>query len=105
MVRCVCLVQQGQRADQQRETLTAELEAFCQRVFGDTPPVNWIAIAPGSGFTAGEPSTSSIISITAPAPLAQPDRARMLGDLCDMWMAQTGCSMNEVMAVVSDPRS
>lgn len=105
MIRCVCLVQGGQIADAQQLKLTATLQALCKRAFGQSLEVNWIAIAPGNGFTGGKPSTSSIVSVAAPEPLEQGRRASILAEICDLWMQETACSMNEIMAVVSDPRS
>ena len=104
MIRCVCLVQGGQKPEQLEATLKSALEAFCARSFGEIPEVNWISIAPGSGFTAAKPSTSSIVSITAPHAVTQERRADLLGEICDLWMHETQCSMNEIMAVISDPR-
>ncbi len=104
MIRCVCLVQRGQKPDQLEATLKSALEAFCARSFGEIPKVNWIRIAPGSGFTAAQPSTSSIVSICAPQAVTQERRAELLGEICELWMDETRCSMNEIMAVVSDPR-
>ena len=103
MINCTCLVQADQQPARREGTLTAALDAFSERAFGAPASINWVTVPAGNGFTAGEPSTSSIVSMTAPEPLDQTIRASLLGELCDLWMAETGCSINEIVAVISDP--
>ena len=102
-LQCTCLVQEGQAPDHNQSALSAALSDFVTRSFEREININWIRVAPGCGFTAGEPSTSSIVSMTAPTPLEQPEREALLRQLCDLWMEHTGCSLNEIVAVINDP--
>ena len=102
-LQCTCLVQEGQAPDHHPDDLTAALSDFVSRSFEREVNINWIRVATGCGFTAGEPSTSSIVSMTAPTALEQPTRETLLRQLCDLWMEQTGCSLNEIVAVINDP--
>ena len=105
MINCTCLVQVGQHPDRCESNLTAALGGFTERAFGAPASISWITVPAGGGFTAGKPSTSSIVSMSAPEPLDQSHRAALLGELCELWMNETGCSINEIVAVISDPRS
>lgn len=103
MTPCTCLVQDGQISAQTQAALRSKLDVFTQSAFGHPAQFNWIAVPEGSGFTAAKPSTSSLVSVQAGEALAQDRRTRLLNDLCDLWMAETGCSMNEIVGVISDP--
>ena len=103
MIPCRCLVQAGQIPDSRQMALESLLNDFSERVFGQSANISWVPIAAGSGFTASKPSTSSVVAITAPEPLEQSRRASLLSEICDLWMAETGCSLNEIVAVISDP--
>lgn len=105
MVRCMCLVQAGQTPDEKRDVLVEKLKAFSAEAFGEQAEVFWQAITEGDGFTAAEPSTSSIVSVTSPKPLTQEERVPLLRGLCEIWMNETGCSINEVVASIIDPRA
>ena len=104
MIRCMCLVQEGQTPDNMRDVIIEKLNAFSQSSFNESAEVYWHAIPPGSGYTAAKLSTSSIVSVTAPQPLTQGERVPLLNEICDLWMNETGCSINEVVASVNDPR-
>lgn len=103
MIPCRCLVQAGQTPDHRQSALRSRLSDFSTRAFGDTADISWVPIVAGSGFTAGKPSTSSLVAFTAPAAMEQGKRAALLSEICDLWMAETGCSLNEIVAVISDP--
>ena len=103
MINCMCVIQEGQTPDQMRGELHTMLEAFSNTHFNDSLQVNWLPVAEGSGFTAGEPSTSSVVSITANQKLEQSKRESLLRELVSLWTDKTGCTIDEVVAVVSDP--
>lgn len=103
MTNCTCLVQAGQIPDLRRAALEPLLDRFSEEAFGEPAAIRWIAIADGSGFTAGEPSTSSVVSITAPAPLAQARRVALLESFCALWIDETGCSLDEIVVAIGDP--
>ncbi len=104
MVRFLCLVQEGQTPDALREKLVENLNTFSQTSFGEQADVYWQTVSQGSGYTAAKPSTSSIVSVTAPRPLTQEERVPLLQEICEIWMNETGCSINEVVASIIDPR-
>ncbi|SIO10415.1 hypothetical protein SAMN02745824_2961 [Parasphingorhabdus marina DSM 22363] len=103
MTTCNCIVQAGQISGETQAGLRSRLDAFSQASFGSPAEIGWVEIAPGSGYTATQPSTSSIVSLTADKPLEQSERIPMLRDLCDLWSAETGCSLDEIVGVINDP--
>ncbi len=105
MVRCVCLVQEGQTPQSKQAALQQKLNAFSERAFGKEADITWTAVPAGSGFTAAGPSTSSVVSFTAEQPVGQEQRVSLLKDLCDLWTGETGCSVNEIVAVINDPQA
>jgi len=104
MIRCMCLVQAGQTPDAKQVPLQNLLNDFSERAFGQPADIIWTKVPAQSGYTAGKPSTSSIVSMTAAKPIAQETRVDLLGELCDIWMGETGCSLNEIVAVINDPK-
>ncbi len=104
MIPCTCFVQEGQKADQVQSTLKEKLDAFSQRAFNAPAHQTWITIGKGNGFTEAKPSTSSIISFNPDAPVDQETRVELLGEICAIWMEETGCSLNEVVATINNPR-
>ena len=103
MIPFTCIVQAGQVSADEEVTLRRELETMSQRTFDDTAHINWITVPENSGFTAGKPSTSVLVSLQSSTPLEQSDRTAMLSELCGICMNVTGRSTNEVVASVSDP--
>ena len=105
MIASTCLVQEGQISVETQAKLQAQLSAFTERAFGEPADVKWVAIAPRSGFTAGKPSTSSVVAIRPGAPVEQSRRVALLTELCDLWRRETNCSLDEVVGVISDPQA
>ena len=105
MIPIMCLVQEGGIEPSVGEALKADLTGLVLRVFGDKGEVAWIEIEKGNGFTEAKPSTSSLVSIQANRSMSQEERVSVMKSICDFWMARTGCSINEIVAAVSDPES
>ena len=103
MISCTCVVQEGQTPDAHREVMEGALARFTATAFGEDAQVNWIPVAPGNGFTAGQPSTSSVVSMTANEPLDAERREALLRELVAVWTLQTGCTVDEIVAVIADP--
>ena len=103
MVICNCIIQEGQISADGVAALQRDLNSFAQRAFGAPAEFSWLTVPKNSGFTAGAPSTSSIVSMRAAEPLAQSHRAELLNELCGIWTRITGCSLNEVVGVIADP--
>lgn len=98
MIRCSCLIQAGQVAEKQQTNLEAGLTKIAQTYFSDSAEVGWTHIAKGSGFTDSKPSQSSIISMQVPADTVQETRVEVLHAICDLWTAETGCHVDDVVA-------
>ena len=105
MINCICVVQQGQSPDNRSAELKGLLNHFSSASFGDVAEVAWIPVAPGNGFTAGKPSTSSVVSFTSGEALQPEHRETLLRELVALWTDATGCSVDEIVAVIADPAS
>ncbi len=104
MVTCVCIVQAGQAPDRNKSELIAALEDFSSRSFGERADVSWMPVSEGNGFTAYSSSTSSVVSFTVNAALEQSARVALLTELSTLWIDGTGCSSDELVAVINDPQ-
>ena len=100
---CTCLVQENQIPDDTQASLRSKLDGLAQQVFGAGLSINWITVPEGGGFTAAKPSTSSLVSVQSNKALAFEARKSILSKMCDIWMDDTGCSLDEIVAVVTDP--
>ena len=103
MINCMCVVQEGQEPDRRKSEILGLLNSFTNSSFGLQAQVSWVPVAAGSGFTAGNPSTSSVVAMTADSPLDSDRRENLLREFVDQWTKQTGCSIDEIVAVISDP--
>ena len=102
---CVCMVQQGQIPQATREKLAKGLHRAAQDVLGDYAAelqVAWMDIAEGSGYTAGHPSTSSLVGMPVPDGTNPATREALLSAICSTWTVVTGCSVNEIVATAFD---
>ncbi len=100
----MCLVQQGSLTSAMRERLEAGLNLLAGREFPGrgAPAFAWMEIAAGCGFTAGEPSKAAIAATTVPAGTAREDRARFLTGICQLWVRETGCHLDDIVASAFD---
>jgi hypothetical protein len=99
------MIQEGQVADREREALAAGLRQIGAECFGDDPDateVEWRPVRPGFAFTAGEPSTSSLVIRSVPAGLAFEARQVFLRRVCDLFERVTGCHTDEVVVTAWD---
>lgn len=105
MTHYVCMVQEGQTAAASVEPLTRGLERVAEEMFGDDPAeleIRWVTIPAGYGFTAGKPSTSSLVVRSVPPGLDQDRRVAFMKSVCDLWQDVTGCSLNEIVVTAYD---
>ena len=101
----VCMIQQGQEAERRKVALGEGLRRLGERAFGDDPgavEIDWVTVGKGFAWTAGEPSTSSVVIRSVPVGLAGERRERFLRSVCDLWVEQTGCSQDEIVAAAWD---
>lgn len=103
MIICTCLVQAGRIDTDVEAALRRRLDAFTRQAFGSPAAINWTTVPEAHGFTAGVPSTASVVSIRAPARLEQLHRVELLDALSELWMEETACGLDELVAVVADP--
>lgn len=102
MIVCGCMVQENQIPRGQCAALEQGLSDIARRYLEQPATTLWTTVAAGDGWTAGEPSQSSLAMMYVPPGLDQPTRTRLLGDICDLWMTTTGCSINEIVATAHD---
>lgn len=105
MAEYVCMIQEGQEPDRKREALAARLRDLAHRTFGvdpDAVEIRWLPIAKGYAWTAGEPSTSSLVVCSVPVGYPDDEREKLLRSICDIWVETTGCSINEIVATALD---
>lgn len=62
-----------------------------------TDTVVWNEIPKTYGYTAGTPSRSSIVRVDVPESIDQPSREALMQHLCDVWVAVTACTINEIV--------
>ena len=105
MIPVMCIVQEGQISVDAEHGLKAQIGAFTRRSFAAPADIDWIVVPKGSGFTAGEPSTTVIASLHANRPLPQHERIALLKEVGDICMAQTGRSANEVVTSIRNPKA
>lgn len=104
MIACTCLVQSGQITDDLAARLKEGLRTIVRETFDDDTAINWIEVPTGSGFTGGESSRSSLVSVAAPGPMGADDRFALLTRLCDLWTGITACHVNDVVASAISPK-
>ena len=100
----MCLVQAGAVPPAVRARLEAGLRAIAGREFPQRGAASfaWMEIAPGCGFTAGEPSKAAIAATTVPAGTSREVRTRFLGGVCELWVRETGCHIDDIVATAFD---
>jgi hypothetical protein len=104
-VNFICLVQQGAAAGPVRTRLEAGLTQLAAQQFpgsGEACSFVWMEVAAGCGFTAGQPTTAAIAAATVPTGTNNEVRSRFLGGLCDLWVRETGCSVDDILATAFD---
>ena len=98
----VCIIQQGQAADGCREALAEGLKKIGTEVFGDdagATEIEWIPVRKGFGFTAGKPSTATVVERSVAVGLPQDKRMAFMEKVSDLWIGVTGCTVNEIVIV------
>jgi phenylpyruvate tautomerase PptA (4-oxalocrotonate tautomerase family) len=100
MPHYACMVQEGQVADERRDRLAEGLTRLAAETFGDAPSeveIRWVPIPKGFGFTAGKPSTSSLIARSVPTDFSDEARVAFMRRVSDLWRDVTGCHPDEVV--------
>lgn len=105
MDRYSCIIQEGQAADRKTDALEAGLKRIGRAFFGDDPDevgIRWTRQPKGWAWTAGRPSTSSIVVRSVPVGYDDAEREKFLRAVCDLWVETTGCSIDEIVATAYD---
>lgn len=103
MIRAMCFVQESQISKEQELAIRKEMENFSLNSFGETIELDWVVVPKNSGFTAGETSSSVIVSVRSNEILEKQRRTILLKELCEILIAETGLSSNEVVGTITDP--
>lgn len=99
------MIQAGQTADARRGELAGGLQQIGRELLGDPPEgagIAWIPIREGFGFTAGAPSTASLIVRSVPAGFPDDRRELLLTRIHQLWQEVTGCSADEIVVTAFD---
>lgn len=105
MADYVCMIQEGQEADRKRDALAEGLVKIGRECFGDDPgatEIRWVVIKPGYAWTAGEPSTSSIIIRSVPVGLELEPREAFMRKVGALWERESGCTQDEIVITAWD---
>ncbi len=99
-VLCRCFLQEGQISEAIVKALAIGIRKLVSdHGLGDKLNESWIVVPEGCGWSAGEPSRCSVVSLVTPE-IDQTKRVAILTALCDLWMDKTGCAADEVLATV-----
>lgn len=102
---CLSLVQQDQIAPAVRQQLEVEIGRIAREALGGHATqirFVWIDVARGFGYTAGKPSTSSVVGLTVPNGTDDGLRERLLRSVCEAWSRTVGCTLDEIVVNASD---
>jgi len=105
MAHYACIVQAGQTAEREQARLSEGLRLLARDAFGDAPErveIQWISVPEGFGFTAGEPSRSSLVVRSVPVGFADAQRERFMSKVTSLWQDVTGCTPDEIVVTALD---
>ena len=105
MSHYACIVQAGQTAEREQARLSDGLRQLAREAFGDAPErveIRWISVPEGFGFTAGQPSTSSLVVRSVPVGFADAQRERFMSKVTNLWQDVTGCTADEIVVTALD---
>ena len=105
MPQYACIIQDGQPPHRKQDALAEGLQRIGRESFGDEPDsfeIKWIVVPRGFAWTAGEPSTSSIVVRSVPVGLPPDEREAFMRRVCDLWQTVAGCSIDEIVVTAWD---
>jgi len=105
MLLSTCMVQEGQLpTDEQRDELEHALKTVVRDHVGPKArlAVAWMTIPKGSAYSAGKPSTSSLVQVGVPDGFNQSAREALMHDVNDRWCAITGQTPFELLVGAMD---
>ncbi len=105
MADYACIIQEGQTPARKQAELAEGLKQIGRELLGDPESgaeITWVTIPEGFGFTAGEPSTSSLVVRSVPVGFPDAEREAFMTRVCDLWKEVAGCSTDEIMVTAWD---
>jgi hypothetical protein len=105
MADYACMVQAGQVSESQQARLAAGLDRIAGELLGAAPrstDIRWVVIEKGFGFSAGEPSKSSVIVRSVPIGFPDDHRETLLTEISNLWQDVIGCTANEIVVTALD---
>ncbi len=106
-INYTCIVQEGIVPDDLRVKLAAEIRRISASVLSiaeDGIEVGYYEVRHGFGFRGGEVSTTSSVGGQLSEPIDQDTRVDLMTQILNMWLAETGCAVDELIVSVRDPR-
>ena len=98
-----CLIQAEGPAASCRPQLEQSLRDTHATLRNGAPlELSWRVVEPGSMYTAGSPSTSSVIACTMDGPTTLLEREAYMRAICDLWTDITGCTNHEIMVSIAE---
>lgn len=98
-----CLVQEGRAAHERSDELERRLvEHHATHYPGEEATVSWVPVPPGTMFTEGRQSTSSVISCTLSHATTLDGREAYMRGICDFWTEITECTDHEVVVSITE---
>ncbi len=106
-INYTCIVQEGVVPDDTRDKLAAEIKRISASVLDideDGIGVEYYEVRHGFGFRGGEVSTTSTVRGQLTEAIDQDTRVDLMTQIMNMWMAETGCEVDEFLVSVRDPQ-
>ena len=106
-INYTCIVQEGVVPDDLRVRLAAEIKRISASVLNiaeDGIELEYYEVRHGFGFRGGEVSTTSTVGGQLTEAIDQETRVDLMTQIMNMWMAETGCEVDEFLVSVRDPR-
>lgn len=98
-----CLVQaEGAVAQHQSELEQALRNNHAAQLDGAEVDFSWRLVEAGLMFTAGAPSSSSVVACTINGPTTLMQRETYMRSICDFWTDITGCTDHEIVVSISE---
>lgn len=106
-INYTCIVQEGIVPDDLRVTLADNIRRISAAVLdipADGIAVEYYEVRHGFGFRGGEVSTTSTVRGQLTEAIDQETRVDLMTQIMNMWMAETGCEVDEFLVSARDPQ-
>ena len=106
-INYTCIVQEGVVPDELRVTLADNIRRISASVLNiseDGIGIDYHEIRRGFAFRGGEVSTTSTVRGHLTEPIDQETRVDLMTQILNMWIAETGCGVYELLVSARDPQ-